>query len=76
MIINYDSSRVVVVMKKSDQINMVHMYCLKTFEMLFEEIFMGNCIKLHEVEQNFKGDHFAAAYMDDGLFRIRTFGFN
>jgi hypothetical protein len=29
-----------------------------------------------DVEQNFAGNHFAAAYMDDGLFRVRTFGFD
>ena len=51
------------------------MYSLKTYEVLFEEDFTGTCIKMLEVEQNFTGKYFAAPYMDDGLFRVRTFGF-
>ena len=31
-------------------------------------------IKLKEVEQNSAGDHFAIAYMDNGMFRLRAFG--
>ena len=30
---------------------------------------------MKEVEQNNLGNYFAVAYMDDGLFRLRTFGF-
>ena len=76
MIINYDSTRVVVVMKKNEQTSIVHMYSLKNFDLLFEEYFSGECIKMHLVEQNTVGNHFAVAYMDDGLFRVRTFGYN
>ena len=61
-------------MKKDDQTSVVQMYCLKNFEVAFEEIFSGTCIKILDISQNSTGDRFAAPYMDDGKFRIRTFG--
>lgn len=32
-----------------------------------------NYIKLKEIEQNDAGTKYAAAYIDDGKFRLRTF---
>ena len=45
--------------------------------MTFDEKIGGNkdnYIKLKEVEQNSTGNHFAIVYLDDGKFRLRTFG--
>lgn len=45
--------------------------------MTFEEQIGGapdSYIKLKEVQQNSTGDQFAIAYLDDGKFRLRTFG--
>lgn len=45
--------------------------------MTFEEKIGGkfeNYIKLKEIEQNSDGTIFAVAYLDDGLFKVRTFG--
>lgn len=50
------------------------MYSLTTQEMLFEEKISGDYIKVKEVEQNSKGKGFAVVYIDDGKFRLRTFG--
>ena len=78
MLITYDSTRVVVVMKKSEHMSIVHMYSLKTYDKIFEEKFgseeCGPCIKMNEIEQNSTGNKFAATYMDDGVFYVRTFG--
>jgi len=74
-IINYGSTRIVTVMKKDDGHSLIQMYSLKDFEVTFEESFTGDYIKMLEVQQNSSGDFFAAAYMDDGKFRVRTFGF-
>ena len=79
MAINYDSSRAIAVLKHSDHECLVHMYSLKTYKLVFEEKFgdrtnKSKFIKLSEVEQNSTGDKFAAAYFNDGLFFVRTFG--
>lgn len=39
----------------------------------FEERFHGEFVKLKEVEQNADGTIFAAAYIDNGTFKVRTF---
>lgn len=31
-------------------------------------------IKIKDIEQNSKGDQFIAAYLDDGVFKLRIFG--
>ena len=52
------------------------MYDLKDYSLAFEEP-VGDpeaYIKLKEVEQNSTGDYFAIAYLNDGNFRVRTFG--
>ena len=56
------------------------MYSLKTYKLVFEEIYgdrnnHSNFVKINELEQNSIGDKFAAAYYNDGLFFVRTFGF-
>lgn len=45
--------------------------------MTFEEKLGGekdSYIKVKEVEQNSNGTIFAVAYIDDGIFKLRTFG--
>ena len=52
-------------------------YNLETYRLSFEEKVGGpdaKYIKLKEVEQNSAGTHFAIVYMDDGYFKLRTFG--
>lgn len=75
-IITYDSSSVITVTKKNDRLYFVKMYSLQTYAQTFEEKY-GNdrdsYIKLKEVEQNEAGTQFAIVYMDDGVFKIRTF---
>ena len=66
----------VTVTKKTDREYFVKQYSLETYKMTFEEKIGGkkdSYIKLKEVEQNQKGDRYAICYMDDGVFKIRTF---
>ena len=74
MIITYDSTRAVTVTKKDDQEYFVKMYDLESYELTFEESFKGCYIKLKEVEQNSIGDKYAVTFVDDGVFKMRTFG--
>lgn len=57
LMIAYDSSVAIAVTKKSDQHCEVNMFNLKTVEheMTFCEKYIGNYIKLKEVEQNSNG---------------------
>ena len=50
------------------------MYSLQTNEQTFEEQVVGKYIKMKEIEQNSTGKKYALCYLNDGLFRIRTFG--
>lgn len=74
MIITYDSSRAITVTKKDDHESFVKMYDLETYELTFEEKFAGDYIKLKEVAQNSLGNGYAVVFMDDGIFKMRTFG--
>jgi hypothetical protein len=77
MIITYDSSRAITVTKKDDCTFFVKMYDLNTYEMTFEEKIGGNesdYIKTKEVEQNSSGNYYAIVYINDGVFKMRTFG--
>lgn len=74
MIITYDSSRAVTVTKKDDEEYYVKMYDLESYELKFEEKISGNYIKLKEVEQNSAGNFYAIVFIDDGVFKMRTFG--
>jgi len=77
IIISYDSTKAVCVLKKNDREYYVEMYDLVTYEQTFKEKVGGGenqYIKLKEVEQNAKGTKFAITYFDDGLFRMRWFG--
>ena len=69
-----DSSRVLTVTKASEQEYYIKMYDMETQNMVFEEEYFGNYIKMKEVEQNRNATKFAVAFNDDGLFKIRTFG--
>jgi len=76
-IISYNSKSAITVTKKSEREYYVKQYSLETYQLTFEEKVGGNpnqYIKLKEVEQNSRGDYFAIVYIDDGLFRLRTFG--
>lgn len=77
MIISLDSKRAIAVTKKDDREYFVMMYDIESYELTFEEKYGGQAdsyIKLKEVEQNSNGSMFACAYVDDGKFRVRTFG--
>jgi hypothetical protein len=55
----------------------VKQYNLETYAITFEEKIGGledSYIKLKEVEQNAAGNKFAITYLDDGIFKLRTFG--
>ena len=76
VMLSYDSTRAITVTKKDDSETWVKMYSLQTYELTFEEKIGGsdeNYIKLKEIEQNEAGNKYAAAYIDDGKFRLRTF---
>ena len=73
MIITYDSKLAITVTKRSDEEYFVKQYSLEKYELLWEESFSGQYIKLKEVEQNTDGKKFVVAYNDDGNFYIRTF---
>jgi len=52
------------------------MYDLETYENTFTEQIGGQenqYIKVEKVQQNAKGDNYAITYLDDGVFKIRTF---
>jgi len=73
MIITYDSKLAITVTKRSDEEYFVKQYSLETYELMWEESFSGQYVKLKEVEQNTDGKKFAVAYNDDGHFYVRTF---
>ena len=78
MIISYDNSRILAIIKKSEYSSHVHGYCLHDFDLEFDEEYgkddSGNCIKMKEIEQSMKGDYFAVTYQENGFYRLRTFG--
>lgn len=80
MIISYDNSRIVALLKKSEFVSYVQGYCLHDFDLEFEEKYgqdnSGNCIKMQDIEQCPNGNYFAVTYQENGLFRLRTFGKN
>lgn len=74
--ITYDSQSAITVMKSSDREYWIKQYSLETFVVSMEEQFGGlptSYIKLREVEQSNCGKHFAVVYLDDGIFKLRTF---
>lgn len=56
MSIANDGSCVIAVTKRSEFMSYIVIYCLKTFELLFEEKIEGDCIKAKEIEQNSDGN--------------------
>ena len=75
--ISYDSTRTIAVTKKDDTEYYIRMFDLETYKMTFSELVGGTpkCyIKMKDVEQNKAGTFYALSYIDDGVFKIRTFG--
>lgn len=75
--ITYNSKLAITVTMRDDREYYVKHYSLESYNMTFEERVGGgktDYIKLKEVEQNAAGDFYAIAYMNDGMFKIRTFG--
>jgi hypothetical protein len=53
------------------------MFCIEEHNQTFYEQIGGNeiqYIKFNKVVQNYYGNKYAITYIDDGKFRIRTFG--
>ena len=76
MTLNHRSTRAIVICKKSDAESWVMMYDLETTRQTYMEKYGGlpnSFIKMKEVEQNGRGDRYACAYIDDGLFKLRVF---
>lgn len=75
--ISYNSKLSITVTKKDDREYYIKMYGLDNYKQTFEEKIGGgekDYIKLKEVEQNDAGDFYCIAYINDGNFRLRTFG--
>ena len=75
--ISYDSTRAIAVLKEKEYLYHIQMFDLETQEKTFDEQIGGDpnqYIKVKEVTQNAKGDFYAICYIDDGNFKIRTFG--
>lgn len=75
--ISYDSTKVILVTKNGECASNVIMFDIKTFTQDFHETIGGQpeqYIKINKVVQNHYGTQFAITYIDDGKFRIRTFG--
>lgn len=75
--ITYDSTKTIAVTKKDDTEYYIRMFDLETYSMTFSEKIGGepkNYIKIKDVEQNKDGTQYALCYIDDGVFKIRTFG--
>jgi hypothetical protein len=76
MIITYDSTHTVAVTKSDDTLYMVRMFNLESYQNEFSEKVGGSensYIKMKDIEQNSNGSKFALAFIDDGIFKIRTF---
>ena len=76
-VISGDSSRAILITKKSEHDYYIVQYNLETTCLTFKEKFGGkpeSYIKMQEIIQNNKGDLYAVAYYDNGYFKIRTFG--
>ena len=71
--ITYDATRIIVVTKKSEKYYIIKQYSLDDGKLHFEEGFMGNYIKMKDVEQNLAGTKFAVCYNDDGIYKLRIF---
>ena len=69
-----DASRIMSVTKASDKEYRIKMYCIQTMKIEFAEEIKGHYIKMKDVEQNLSSTRFAAAYNDDGVFKLRSFG--
>tara|TARA_B110000285_G_C15043981_1_gene573293 strand:+ start:905 stop:1276 length:372 start_codon:yes stop_codon:yes gene_type:complete len=68
---------VLTVTKADDSEYYLKQYSLESYQMTFEEKVGGNeldFIKAKDVEQNSTGDYFALTYLNDGVFKLRTFG--
>jgi hypothetical protein len=77
VMISYDSSRALVITSKSDRVYYLMQFNLSNYARTFEEKIGGNeeCyIKCKEIEQNMAGDKYAVIYLDNGVFKLRTFG--
>lgn len=75
--ITYDSELAITVTKQNEKAYYVKMYSLESQAQYFEEKVGGELdsyIKLKEVEQNNSGKKYAFVYMDNGVFKLRTFG--
>ena len=49
------------------------MHDLNSLELTFSEVISGHYIKMKEVVQHDSGKLFAAAFINDGLFRVKIF---
>ena len=75
--ITYNSKSAITVTMKDDREYYIKQHNLETYVTTFEEKIGGHpdsYIKCKEVEQNAEGNLFAVTYLDDGKFRLRTFG--
>jgi hypothetical protein len=75
--LTYNSLNAITVTKRTESEFHIKIYDLLSFDRVFSEKIFGNpynCIKLKEVEQNSSGTYFAIVYLDDGVFKLRTFG--
>ena len=71
MLISRDSKLCISVQKIDDQNSVIEMHDINTQELTFQEVISGRFIKIKEVVQLDSGKLFAAAYIDDGLFRVK-----
>lgn len=77
VMISYDSTRAICVLKKDDKEVWIKMYSLANYDKTFSEKIGGkeeSFIRCKEVEQNSAGNKYAVIYVDDGKFRLRVFG--
>ena len=77
-IMTYNSKSAITITKKDDREHIIHQFDLNTYEQTFEEVIGGiedvSYIKMSEIEQNSDGTRFAVAFLDNGHFKLRTFG--
>jgi hypothetical protein len=73
MAISSQKSEIITVDKASEKESQIKIYSLKTKNKVYQQKIFGDFIKMKEAEQNPNGKIFAAAFFDDGLFRIRIF---
>ena len=68
-----DCSKIIVVVKGSDEEFSILLYCTESYQMTFSVTLEGDYIKAKQVSQNKMGNLYAISYIEDEVFKITVF---